>query len=151
LQQYLSWPARLSTEFEAPIILGSSAVQAEDDAVWSWLFWDLQIDAAAHPASRSFKSTGAIANTNVDKLANGFPGRSSRITTRRPQGLDPSICFGQRIFSVIGNHPVSGTSNSIMVKKKSIAVHLHPSSSIVPLLLTRLIHDGPCEWLAGVV
>jgi hypothetical protein len=32
------------------------------------------------------------------------------------QGLGASFCFRQCIFPVIGNHPLSGTNNAIMVE-----------------------------------
>ncbi len=58
-----------------------------------------------------------IANTQLDKVANAFPGLGSRMTTRGSQGLGASICFRRCIFSVIENHPVGGTPNSIAVNK----------------------------------
>jgi hypothetical protein len=51
---------------------------------------------------------------NFEDLANTFPAPGSSITTRISQGFGASFCLRQCIIPVIGNHPLSGTSNAII-------------------------------------
>ncbi len=70
--------------------------------------------SARQPSKCAF-STCLTANAVLDELENTFPGHSSRITTRISQVLSAPFRFRECTSSVIGNHPIGGTTNLIPV------------------------------------
>ena len=57
-------------------------------------------------------STRALtANAILDVIAYNVPAHGGRITTRISQVLGAPFCFRECIFSVVGNHPIGGTTS----------------------------------------